>query len=123
MSPNEPPSGPYMPVEDGMQLTELLHQSGPGVKYLRLSSSQSVFRIPQEGLNPAAYSAAVIDCQGQRIDMLGMENYAVQPLSTLSFFSCTIFSPDSDAAWAVETSFHGCQIVHPCEVRCEVVLA
>lgn len=114
MSSSNPPDGAYVPIEDGIQLVELLRQSGPP-KYLRLSD-HSVFRIPQEGLNPAGYTAAVIDCQGQWMDMLGMDSYAVQPLSKLSFYSCTIFSPDSDVAWAAETSFHGCNIVHPCEV-------
>lgn len=116
MSSIDPPNGEYVPIENGVELVELLRQSGT-VKYLRLSSLASVFRIPQEGLNPAPFTAAVIDCQGQWIDMRGMKSYAVEPRSKLSFFSCTIGSPDSDVAWAAITSFHDCQIFHPCEVR------
>lgn len=114
MSSGTPPPGPYVPVEDGNQLVELVGQGGP-IKYLRLST-HSVFRIPQDGLNPAPYTAAVIDCQGQWIDMRGMSAYAVQPLSKLSFFSCTISIPEADSALAADTSFHYCNIVHPCEV-------
>lgn len=115
------PRGDYTLVSSGQELQQLLKAEAPAVKYLQLSSESQFFAVPEDGLNPAAFTSSVILCNGHTIDMLEMKPYAVEPQSEINLYSCTIFGPSHDSPWAAKTVLNDCVVVRQCEVCSDLV--
>jgi hypothetical protein len=110
------PQGNYTIVRSGQELQQRLQEDQPSVKYLQLSAEQQLIRIPEAGLDPAAFTSSVVLCNGHTIDMVNMKPYAVKPQSELHLHSCHIFGPPHDSPWAAKTVLTDCSIVQQCEV-------